>query len=561
MKRKTILIVAMVFPLWIRMGNPLSPGSSTFGHTAQSHPKLASGDYFFVESFPLPSSLKAFTNALTPIDFDHDGDQDVILMDLPVSPGPGPYGQGLFSALRNDGLGHFSDATRTVFKRDAASGVLQLLVADFNNDGRQDLFVPAWGSDKDPQLGEQNQIFIQTPQGRLANETNSRLPAIIDSTWGATAGDIDKDGDLDIFCCADAFSIGLGPYFLLNSGKGCFSLKIDNLPKELQPADGDWQGYIYNSSLLLDVDRDGDLDLAMGAWVGETGPAFRPRDTILLNDGKGYFTFAPDEHLPLRHGGKGYGTEQIISDDFNKDGWPDLIMQTDDYVVDHQRLQLLLNNGNGTFRDAIKNIPAIHTVGWTRIPTDINNDGWVDLLVHERSRTGIKILMNTGKAKFVELPDGVLPFPTDRSIDVSYPVDLDSDGDIDIFAVSNPPNGIGYVFRQLKPYVFSTKVLFPALLQAPANNGSGLPKNLTLRWTDQNKKPYPEETQYQVRVKAEGGTYRYFNVKKGRAYLRITGLAAGTTYSWNVKAVGNGKDIKDSEWAVSGNDWTFKTGA
>jgi hypothetical protein len=297
----------------------------------------------------------------------------------------------------------------------------------------------------------------------------------------------------------------------------------------------------------------------MGAWVGETGPAFRPRDTILLNDGKGHFTFAPDDHLPLRYGGKGYGTEQIISGDFNKDRWPDLIVQTDDYVADHQRLQLLLNNGDGTFRDAVNNIPAIHTVGWTRVPVDLNNDGWTDLLVHEDSWTGIKILLNKGNAKFVELPAGVLPFPKARSIHNSFPFDIDHDGAIDIFALSYPPDGIGYVFRQLKPYVFSTKVLFPALLQSPANNAVGQPTSLTLRWTDQNKEPYPEETQYQVRLKREGGSYKYFNVKKGRAYLKIIGLSPNAAYSWNVMAVGNGKGIKDSEWAVFGNDWTFKT--
>jgi len=49
-------------------------------------------------------------------------------------------------------------------------------------------------------------------------------------------------------------------------------------------------------------------------------------------------------------------------------------------------------------------------------------------------------------------------------------------------------------------------------------------------------------------------------VKKGAAYLKLSRLAFGTTYSWNVKAVGNGKDIKDSERAVSGNDWKFVSG-
>jgi hypothetical protein len=80
-----------------------------------------------------------------------------------------------------------------------------------------------------------------------------------------------------------------------------------------------------------------------------------------------------------------------------------------------------------------------------------------------------------------------------------------------------------------------------------------------VQWQDQNTKPYAEEGKYQVRIKPEGGNYNYYNTKKNATSHKLTGLTPNTTYYWNVKAIGNGKDIKDSKWAVSGNDWKFTT--
>ncbi len=229
--------------------------------------------------------------------------------------------------------------------------------------------------------------------------------------------------------------------------------------------------------------------------------------------------------------------------------------------------QLMLNNCDGTFCDATDSLSDLRfRSGSAIIPVDFNGDGWMDFF-DVCDDSGPKVFLNKGNAQFVEMSKLLLP-PFQRGLFIirGYPCDLDDDGDIDIFGVRNSGywdgqyyQGIGYVLRNLKPYVFKVKVLFPALLQAPAKGATGVGASVVLRWTDQNKKPYPEETQYQVRIKLGSGNYTYYNVKKGRAYLKLSGLASATAYSWNVKAVGNGKDIEDSEWAVSGNDWTFTT--
>jgi hypothetical protein len=514
--------------------------------------------YFSVESFALPKNLVGQPALVFPMDFDHDGDLDIVIVETLIPPEPSPFGNGRLFALRNDGLGHFADATSFAFGAAAADTGVVLLVADYNKDGRDDLFVPCWGNDREPSLGAQNRIFFQTPQGRLVDETIARLPHLQAFTANATIGDIDGDGDMDIYCPPGG-PPPLTSFFLINDGKGYFAFKNDNLPADLIGADSWSHGSFYG--LLVDVDKDGDLDMALHG--GGTS------DRLLLNNGKGYFKDAPAGSMPIRFGGRSWGTDQAIAADFNKDGWPDLIMHSYEDGSSKVRLLLLLNNGDGTFRDASKNISSVVVSGWSRAPVDFNNDGWMDFFDSDVNCSGgLRLFMNKGNAQFVEMRRQLLPSTLDGGIpSAAYPFDLDNDGDIDIFAVrgceedseGNITPGVGYVFQNLKAFMFSSKILFPALLQAPAKGATGIGSSVVLRWTDQNKKPYPEETQYQVRIKFGNGDYSYYNVQKGRAYLKLSGLRSATTYSWNVKAVGNGKDIKDSEWAVSGNDWTFTT--
>lgn len=539
-------------------GNPSAENRPESVSTMNCRINPSSTEYFSLESFSLPKHSIGWIESVIPIDFDHDGDLDVIFGEGIGPPYRAVAGPGHLTALKNDGKGHYTDATAFVFKLDRSYGSDLPVVADFNKDGRQDLFMPVYGGmDWEPWFGAQNQLFIQTPRGTLADRTNTLLPSLLGVTSVAAGGDIDHDGDIDIYCC-NLFSIFFPSYFLINDGKGKFTQKYDNFPAQEVYDSG-----LSNSCLLLDVDKDGDLDLILG---GDVGTVVK-KDRILLNDGTGHFVFTADSSMPLRRGGEGYGSADISSADFNKDGWPDLILRVDNYSVAGSQYQLMLNNGDGTFRDATDSLRALGIrSGSPIVAVDINNDGWTDF-IDVCDDSGVKIFLNKGNAQFVESSKLLLPpFPAGTGISRCYPYDLDKDGDIDIFGVGCPGywdgqyiQGTGNVLRNLKPYAFKVKVLFPALLSAPSNGATGKGTSVVLRWTDQNKKPYPDESHYQVRIKAEGGTYKSFNVKKGAAYLKISGLAAGMTYSWNVKAVGNGKDIKDSAWAVSGNDWKFTT--
>ena len=301
---------------------------------------VTTGLYFQNEKISNPGfSLRGNEGRL--LDLDGDGKPEVIgnrfESDSPVS----------MFAMQNNGTGGYSNAStailgnsppQTEHERDYA-------VADFNGDSRKDVFVADHGPESGPDayVGGFSKLLIQTADGRLVDETASRMPVHRMFTHGVAAGDIDSDGDIDLFLNSLGTASDNSPRLLINDGAGQFTENTSRLPASLASGPNE-------CSRFIDVDKDGDLDLVLGAaWYSG-----KDRDTLLINDGSGNFSFAPTTAMPLRGGGM-TASVSIASADFDGDTWPDLIMANHrDYL--EPRVQLLLNNHDGTFRDATPRI-------------------------------------------------------------------------------------------------------------------------------------------------------------------------------------------------------------
>lgn len=205
---------------------------------------------------------------------------------------------GTTTVLINDGSGGFSNESTRV---PAIPRVTQdLAMADVDNDGDLDLF-----------LGNENGnlLFLNTGKGFFVDSTATHLPALTGlETRKVSFGDVDKDGDVDVFLANVAFRALRNPRdrLLLNNGRGRFT----DVSNTQLPSDNDHT----LDGIFEDFDNDGDLDLVTAAAFGGSLKTYR-------NDGRGFFTENTQEVLGEVFQISGLG---VISADFNGDGRRDL---------------------------------------------------------------------------------------------------------------------------------------------------------------------------------------------------------------------------------------------
>ena len=389
------------------------------------------GPYFQVQRLAVAQSTIQLPTLTIPIDFDSDGKVDLL-----VCQGLSTTARPPCAAFRNDGKGNFSDVTLQVLGPNPPrlETARDYAVADFNGDGRSDVFIANHGPDCCGYPGGQSVLLLQTADGRLADVTATNLPQRVMFTHNVASGDIDGDGDVDLFLANFAFAV---PLIYLNDGQGHFTLgDSSRLPATLAQAES-W----ILSARFIDLNKDGRLHLFLGRADGRN----QPHDLLLLNDGRGFFTPAPENALPTRYGGRNWGTVSVRMVDLDGDGWPDLVNTVYGGSYSEGAVQILLNNHDGTLRDATERIlqPA-----WPRnlsstyvdpvYPADFNGDGFVDLLV-EGIGTPSRLFLNTGPAaggRLVEVTE-LLPILHTDVVRTFAVADFNGDGSPDIAAWTN----------------------------------------------------------------------------------------------------------------------------
>jgi len=223
-------------------------------------------------------------------DYDNDGDSDLYVT---------YYGPNLLFA--NQGSGPFAEIGTRAGVADDGYGTA-CAFGDYDNDGDLDLFAgnyvvfdPATtllpGEQRDGFFGGQRGVAsVASPEafagqpdvlyrndgnGAFANvSTAAGLNAVLGKTLGATFLDWNDDGDLDLYVANDAT-----PNFLYtNQGDGTFAEEAPALGVAYD-ADGRPEGSM--GLAVGDWDNDGDLDLAVSNYEGQTA-------TLHRNDGRAF---------------------------------------------------------------------------------------------------------------------------------------------------------------------------------------------------------------------------------------------------------------------------------
>jgi hypothetical protein len=306
-------------------------------------------------------------------DLNGDGLADVVVTRITVPAAHVTHPIGIFIA---DGHGGFRDGSslwagppaRTEWGR-------QIVIGDFNGDRRNDIFVADHGYDAPPFPGYPNTLVLSTPDGKLA-DASANLPPESGFSHSAAAADVNGDGSLDLYvgnlctACTDA-----PPEILLNDGTGRFTRRTDLLPADLVDLD---DHHRYTRSLFVDVNGDRAPDLVLGADDHTLD------SRVLLNDGSGHFRDA-SAPLPPKPLGPGSILISLATLDANRDGKPDLIAGFQNGDFTGRRVQILIGNGDGTFRDeTAQRLPEQDSgQGWPyaiRV-ADFNGDGLSDFTV------------------------------------------------------------------------------------------------------------------------------------------------------------------------------------
>ena len=140
------------------------------------------------------------------------------------------------------------------------------LFFDADGDGDQDLYAGAGGyefSEQDAYL--QDRLYINDGKGNLSWAGNA-LPKMLTSTACVSAGDLDGDGDLDLFVGSRVipgkYPLAPQSYLLINDGKGVFTDQTEALAPLLKSPG------MVTAAQWADVNADKHLDLIVaGEWM------------------------------------------------------------------------------------------------------------------------------------------------------------------------------------------------------------------------------------------------------------------------------------------------------
>ncbi len=321
------------------------------------------------------------------IDCDNDGKLDIVTINGSSVDRYLQGGDPMVTLYRQVGDLKFKDVTAEAGLTVKGWG-MGVAVADFDNDGWQDLYVTGYG---------RNALYRNLGNCKFEDVTDKAGVKMSGFSSGAAWGDYDKDGLVDLFvpryvyidinklpvfgsndkfCRFRGVMVQCGPWGLPGESDFLFHNRGDGTFEDVSKKAGvdDPEHRFGMQGIWADYDNDGWPDLYV---ANDAGPNF-----LYHNKHDGTF-----EEVGLLSGaalssdGKELGSMGVDFGDFDHDGLLDIFVT----VFTEQSNLLFWNQGARGFVDIAWSAgigkPTFMPVGWGTGFFDVDNDGWLDIFI------------------------------------------------------------------------------------------------------------------------------------------------------------------------------------
>lgn len=279
---------------------------------------------------------------------------------------------------------------------------------DIDNDGDLDLFL---GNRMEP-----NKLYLNLGNGTFADISVAAGINKLRLTKAAMFGDIDNDGYIDLYVAN------------LNAQNELYKNNGDLSFTDITFQSGATDTQIAMGALFFDYDNDGDLDLYLTHDANQA-------NILYQNDGTGHFINVAAA-ANADYEGQGMGVD---FGDVNNDGHLDI------YITNLYENTLLVNNGNGTFSDLSSYAGVTDLgMGWGTLWFDYDNDGWQDIYVANDSHFAPFpniLYKNNGDLTFQIVSDSTILSSMLGGYGVAC-LDNDMDGWLDLYLANNGSGGL-----------------------------------------------------------------------------------------------------------------------
>jgi len=476
--------------------------------------------------------------------FDDVADQ----IGVDYSYGDSEYGGGVsFADFDNDGWDdityasengvdlYFFKNTNGVFNLVTFNGISntskakQVIWVDYDNDGDKDFFVTAiegknafYSND-----GEMNFTDISSAIGIFQTDL---------FTYGASFGDIDNDGDLDLFISNRSPE---DHNYLYRNDSGIYV--------DITGTSGiSLEGQLSFCSIFFDYDKDGLQDIYVSNDKEEN------INRLYKNLGDGVFQDVSESS----NAGVDVSAMSTTLGDFNNDGWFDIYITNTPFsqVSSIQGNVLLKNNGDGTFTNvATETGTSFDSVGWGSVFLDADNDGLLDIYVSS-SENGNGSLISSAFYHQQDDETFIIPqdigFNTDLRESYTNAIgDINNDGKPEIVVGNDTDNNFLWQNNTINENNW-----LKVKLEGVVSNKDGIGNTIEINVDGQS--------QYRYTLAGEGylsqnSFYEFFGTGLSNLidYVKVTWTSTGATETFNNIEANQSITIKEGIGILNDNDY------